>query len=78
LGKKEIEPFLKTVIRANRALEYEINIDTEQIGQMNKVVADVIFRKEHEIRGRFAFVFENSNYLKLNRKIKSLLIEFID
>jgi hypothetical protein len=44
----------------------------------NNVVALVTFRKENEIRSRFTFGFENSDYSKLIRKIKSLLIEFID
>jgi hypothetical protein len=77
-GKSEIEPFLKSVIMANEGLEYELKIVKQKNKRKNNVVALVTFRKENEIRSRFTFGFENSDDFKLIRKIKSLLIEFID
>jgi ketosteroid isomerase-like protein len=81
-GKSEIEPFLKSVIMANEGLQYEIEIvkqnDNHKKRQNNILVALVIFRKDNEIRSRFTFGFEKSDGFKLVRRIKSLLIEFID
>jgi hypothetical protein len=77
-GKSEIEPFLKSVIMANKGLQYELKIVKQNNKQNNNVVALVIFRKENEIKSRFTFGFENSDDFKLIRRIKSLLIEFID
>ena len=81
-GKSEIEPFLKSVIMANEGLQYELEIvrqnNNQKKRQNNILVALVIFRKDNEIRSRFTFGFDNSDGTKLIRKIKSLLIEFID
>ena len=81
-GKSEIEPFLKTVIMANEGLQYELEIVKQNYKQKKKqnnvLIARVIFRKDNEIRSRFTFGFDNSDGTKLIRKIKSLLIEFID
>jgi hypothetical protein len=75
LGKKEIEPFLKSVIMANEGIKYEIKIQKEKNNGKNSVIALVTFRKEHMIRSRFTFGLENTDDFKL---IKSLQIEFID
>ena len=77
-GKSEIEPFLKSVIMANEDLQYELKIVKQKNKRKNEVVALVVFRKENEIRSRFTFGFENSDGFKIIRRIKSLLIEFID
>ena len=77
-GKSEIEPFLKSVIMANEGVQYELNIVEQKNKSKNNVVALVIFRKENEIRSRFTFGFENSDDFKILRRIKSLIIEFID
>ena len=81
-GKSEIEPFLKSVIMANKGLQYELEIvkqnNKQKKRQNNILVALVIFRKDNEIRSRFTFGFEKSDGFKLVRRIKSLLIEFID
>lgn len=78
LGKTEIEPFLKSVIMANEGLQYEINIKRQKDKHKDKVVALVIFRKGYTINSRFTFTFENTIGSQLNRRIKSLQIEFID
>ena len=81
-GKSEIEPFLKSVIMANEGLQYELEIvrqnNNQKKRQNNILVALVIFRKDNEIRSRFTFGFDNSDGTKLIRRIKSLLIEFVD
>ena len=77
-GKSEIEPFLKSVIMANEGVQYELKIVEQKNKSKNNVVALVIFRKENELRSRFTFGFENSDDFKILRRIKSLIIEFID
>jgi hypothetical protein len=78
VGKSEIEPFLKSVIMANEGVQYELKIVEQKNKSKNNVVALVIFRKENELRSRFTFGFENSDDFKILRRIKSLIIEFID
>lgn len=77
-GKTEIKPFLKSVIMANEGLQYEISIERQKNNHINNLVAHVIFRKGHAINSRFTFGFENTGESNMNRKIKSLIIEFID
>ena len=77
-GKSEIEPFLKSVIMANQGVQYELKIVQQKNKSNDNLIALVTFRKENEIRSRLTFGFENSDHFKFIRRIKSLLIEFID
>jgi hypothetical protein len=63
---------------ANEGVQYELKIVEQKNKSKNNVVALVIFRKENELRSRFTFGFENSDDFKILRRIKSLIIEFID
>ena len=77
-GKSEIEPFLKSVIMANQGVQYELKIVQQKNISKENLVALVTFRKENEIRSSLTFGFEDSDHFKFIRRIKSLLIEFID
>ena len=77
-GKAEIEPFLRSVIMANEGVQYESKILQQKNNSKDNLVALVTFRKENEIRARLTFAFESSDHFKFIRRIKSLLIEFID
>jgi ketosteroid isomerase-like protein len=77
-GKAEIEPFLRTVIMANEGVQYELKIAQQKNNSKGNLVVLVTFRKENEIRSRLTFAFESSDHFKFIRRIKSLLIEFID
>ena len=77
-GKAEIEPFLRTVIMANEGVQYELKIVQQKNNSKDNLVVLVTFRKENEIRSRLTFAFESPDHFKFIRRIKSLLIEFID
>jgi ketosteroid isomerase-like protein len=78
MGKSEIEPFLRTVVMANKGMQYELEI--EKAGQSageNMVIVLVRFNKVGSITSKFRFEFQpqdESNSLK----IKTIHIEFID
>ena len=77
-GKIEIEPFFRSAIMANQRVEYEIKVEKKRHNiDSNSIVAVVVFRKENEIKGRFAFEFEDVNN-GVSGRIKTLKIEFID
>jgi hypothetical protein len=77
-GKIEIEPFLRSAIMANQAVQYEIKIEKERRKtDRNKMVAVVVFHKENEIKAKFIFEFEDVSEGKFGR-IKNLKIEFVD
>ena len=77
VGKSEIEPFLRTVIMANKGMQY--NLDIEESGQSadeNLLFVLVMFSKGGSATGRFRFEFrprDESNCLK----IKTIHIEFM-
>ena len=78
VGKSEIEPFLRTVIMANKGMQY--NLDIKEPGQSaneNLLFVLVRFSKGGSTIGKFRFEFQprdESNCLK----IKILHIEFMD
>jgi hypothetical protein len=75
-GKASIEPFLKVAVMANSGMTRKITI--EKSGNVrnaaDRLVALVTFEKGDRTRGRFTFVFANSDGA---RKIKSLRIDFL-
>ena len=78
MGKSEIEPFLRTVVMANKGMQYELEIEKsgQSIGE-NMVIVFVRFNKVGSIASKFRFEFQpkdESNSLK----IKTIHIEFID
>jgi ketosteroid isomerase-like protein len=77
-GKIEIEPFLRSAIMANQAVQYEIKIEKERrkTGR-NTMVAVVVFHKENEIKAKFTFELEDVSEGEFGR-IKILKIEFVD
>lgn len=78
IGKSEIEPFLRTVIMANKGMQYELEIEKSgQSTDENMVIVLVRFNKVGSIASKFRFEFQpkdESNSLK----IKTMHIEFID
>lgn len=77
-GKIEIEPFLRSAIMANQAVQYEIKFEKERRkAGRNMMVAVVVFHKENEIKAKFTFEFENVSEGEFGR-IKILKIEFVD
>ena len=78
VGKSEIEPFLRTVIMANKGMQY--NLDIKELGQSadeNSLFVLVRFSKGGSTIGKFRFEFQphdESNCLK----IKTIHIEFMD
>jgi hypothetical protein len=77
-GKIEIEPFLRSAIMANQAVQCEIKIERERPKtERNIVVAVVVFHKENEIKAKFTFEFEDVSEVEFGR-IKTLKIEFVD
>ena len=77
-GKIEIEPFLRSAIMANQAVQYEIKIEKERRKtDRNMMVAVVVFHKENEIKAKFTFEFEDVGEGEFGR-IKILKIEFVD
>jgi ketosteroid isomerase-like protein len=77
-GKIEIEPFLRSAIMANQAVQYEIKFEKERRkAGRNMMVAVVVFHKENEIKAKFTFEFENVGEGEFGR-IKILKIEFVD
>lgn len=77
-GKIEIEPFFRSVIMANQGVRHDIKIEKEkQLRDKNSMVADIIFHKENEIKGKFTFEFHESIKGKFVG-IKTLKIEFVD
>ena len=77
-GKIEIEPFLRSAIMANQAVQYEIKIERERPKtERNIDVAVVVFHKENEIKAKFTFEFEDVSEVEFGR-IKTLKIEFVD
>jgi hypothetical protein len=75
-GKASIEPFLKVAVMANRGMKRKITIEKSGNGRTaaDRLVALVTFEKGDKTRGRFTFVFANSDGA---RKIKSMRIEFL-
>ena len=78
MGKSEIEPFLRTVVMANKGMQYELEIEKsgQSIGE-NMVIVFVRFNKVGSIASKFRFEFQpqdESNSLK----IKTIHIEFMD
>ena len=78
MGKSEIEPFLRTVVMANKGMQYELEIEKsgQSIGE-NMVIVFVRFNKVGSIASKFRFEFQpqdESNSLK----IKTIHIEFIE
>ena len=78
MGKSEIEPFLRTVVMANKGMQYELEIEKsgKSIGE-NMVIVFVRFNKVGSIASKFRFEFQpqdESNSLK----IKTIHIEFMD
>jgi hypothetical protein len=78
IGKSEIEPFLRTVIMANKGMQYELEIEKSGLStDENMVIVLVRFNKVGSIASKFRFEFQpkdESNSLK----IKTMHIEFID
>lgn len=78
IGKSEIEPFLRTVVMANKGMQYELEIEKSgQSTDENMVIVLVRFNKVGSITSKFTFEFQpqdESNSLK----IKTIHIEFID
>jgi hypothetical protein len=78
IGKSEIEPFLRTVVMANKGMRYELEIEKSgQSTDENMVIVLVRFNKVGSIASKFRFEFkpqDESNSLK----IKTIHIEFID
>ncbi len=78
IGKSEIEPFLRTVVMANKGMQYELEIEKSgQSTHENIVIVLVRFNKVGSIASKFRFEFQpqdESNSLK----IKTIHIKFID
>jgi hypothetical protein len=77
-GKREIEPFLNSVVMANQGLDYGLKIEKDNRRDNTAVIADVIFRKEGSVRCRITFELENKKPGHSIRTIKLMDIEFID
>jgi hypothetical protein len=78
IGKSEIEPFLRTVVMANKGMQYELEI--EKSGQStgeNMMIVLVRFNKVSSIASKFRFEFQSQDESD-SLKIKTLHIEFID
>ena len=75
-GKTEIQSFLRINIMAVQDMNYEIKLDKEsQKEDKKQVVAIVSFLKEHELKGKFSFHFED--LVGKSSRIKALRIEFL-
>ena len=78
IGKSEIEPFLRTVVMANKGMQYELEIEKSGQGtDENMLIVLVRFNKVGSIASKFRFEFQpqdESNSLK----IKTIHIEFIE
>jgi len=76
MGKSEIEPFLRTVVMANKGMQYELEIEKSGEGtDKNMLIVLVRFNKVGSIASKFRFEFQpqdESNSLK----IKTIHIEF--
>ena len=76
IGKSEIEPFLRTVVMANKGMQYELEIEKSGVGtDENMLIVLVRFNKVGSIASKFRFEFQpqdESNSLK----IKTIHIEF--
>jgi ketosteroid isomerase-like protein len=77
VGKSQIEMFLKTVIMANSGMQRDLKIERARGGK-SRLIAFVTFVKSDILKGKFTFEVDNTKKSKLEAKIKSLKIEFID
>ena len=78
IGKSEIEPFLRTVIMANKGMQYELEIEKSgQSTDENMVIVLVRFNKVGSIASKFRFEFKPQDETN-SLKIKTIHIEFID
>lgn len=78
IGKSEIEPFLRTVVMANKGMQYDLEI--EKSGQStaeNMVIVLVRFNKVGSIASKFRFEFQPQDESD-SLKIKTMHIEFMD
>ena len=75
-GRLEIEPFLETVILANKGMQYEIKMDREQNIDEDRVVALVTFHKGGSVTARYSFELNYNSEARWST-IKSLDIEFL-
>jgi hypothetical protein len=75
-GRLEIEPFLETVLLANKGMQNEIIIEREQNIDDDMIVALVTFHKGGSVTARYTFQL-NYNGQERGTTIKSLNIEFI-
>lgn len=77
VGKSQIEMFLKTVIMANSGMQRELNIETAG-DEYSRLIVFVDFLKSSILKGKFTFEVDDSKKSKLEGRIKSLKIEFVD
>jgi hypothetical protein len=77
VGKSQIEMFLKTVIMANSDMQRELNIETAR-DENSRLIVFVDFLKSSILKGKFTFEVDDSKKSKLEGRIKSLKIEFVD
>ena len=77
VGKSQIEPFLKTVLMANSGMQRELRIE-RTTGDNTRLIVFVTYLKSAILKGKFTFKFDNTKKSKLEVKIKSLKIEFVD
>jgi hypothetical protein len=75
-GRLEIEPFLETVLLANKGMQNEIIIEREQNIDDDIIVALVTFHKGGSVTARYTFQL-NYNGQERETTIKSLNIEFL-
>jgi ketosteroid isomerase-like protein len=74
-GKSAIEPFLRVAMMANREMRRKFKIEKDQEGNNNEITALITFEKGEKVKGRFTFEITEDE--SLDKKIKSLRIEFL-
>jgi hypothetical protein len=74
-GKSAIEPFLRVAMMANREVRRKFKIEKDQEGNNNEITAMITFEKGEKVKGRFTFEITEDE--SLDKKIKSLRIEFL-
>jgi hypothetical protein len=74
-GRSAIEPFIKVVMMANSNFKRDIEIQKTSNDE-NRITALVTFERGDRTKGRFTFEFTPDNNTHLEKKIKTLNIEF--
>lgn len=77
VGKSQIESFLQTVIMANAGMQRELRIERSPTDN-NRLVVFVTYLKSGELKGKFTFKVDDTKKSRLEGRIKSLRIEFLD